>query len=56
MILFLFQSYVFGIFRQLINFEKDFRDSCRYSSIQSGIQYKSPLTVENYDPSKKYKQ
>lgn len=43
-------------FKQLIIFEKDFRESCRYSSIQSGIQYKPPLTVENYDPSKKYKQ
>lgn len=45
----------FDIFRQLMIFEKDFRESCRFSSIQSGIQYKPPLTVENFDPSKKYK-
>jgi len=43
------------IFRQLIIFEKDFRESCRFSKIQNGIKYKPPVTVENYDPSKKYK-
>ncbi|XP_050461497.1 IQ and ubiquitin-like domain-containing protein isoform X1 [Cataglyphis hispanica] len=43
-------------FKQLIIFEKDFRESSRYSSTQNGIQYKPPLTVENYDPSQKYKQ
>ncbi|XP_012532008.2 IQ and ubiquitin-like domain-containing protein [Monomorium pharaonis] len=42
-------------FKQLIIFEKDFRESCRFSKIQSGIKYKPPVTVENYDFSKKYK-
>ncbi|GAB1865111.1 IQ and ubiquitin-like domain-containing protein [Camponotus japonicus] len=41
-------------FKQLMFFEKDFRESCHFSKIQSEIQYKPPLTVENYDPSKKY--
>ncbi|XP_072744652.1 IQ motif and ubiquitin-like domain-containing protein [Anoplolepis gracilipes] len=42
-------------FKQLIIFEKDFRESCRFFSTQRGIQYKPPLTIENYNPSKKYK-
>ncbi|XP_011706277.1 PREDICTED: IQ and ubiquitin-like domain-containing protein [Wasmannia auropunctata] len=42
-------------FKQLIIFEKDFRESCRFSKIENGIKYKPPVTVENYDPSKKYK-
>lgn len=44
-----------NIFRQLIIFEKDFRESCRFSKIQNGIKYKPPVTVKNYDPSEKYK-
>lgn len=37
-------------------FEKIFLESCRFSEIQNEeIKYKPSLTVENYDPSKKYK-
>ncbi|EGI58121.1 PREDICTED: IQ and ubiquitin-like domain-containing protein [Acromyrmex echinatior] len=43
-------------FKRLMIFEKEFRESCRFSEIQSKvIKYKPPVTIENYDPSKKYK-
>ncbi|XP_018049820.1 PREDICTED: IQ and ubiquitin-like domain-containing protein [Atta colombica] len=43
-------------FKRLMIFEKEFRESCRFSEIQSKqIKYKPPITMENYDPSKKYK-
>ncbi|KAG5344213.1 IQUB protein, partial [Acromyrmex heyeri] len=43
-------------FKRLMIFEKEFRESCRFSEIQSKvIKYKPPVTMENYDPSKKYK-
>ncbi|EFN80348.1 IQ and ubiquitin-like domain-containing protein [Harpegnathos saltator] len=36
-------------FQQLIDFEKDFRESGRFHAIQSGKRHKLPLIVENYD-------
>jgi len=40
-------------FRELISIEKDFQESCLFSSIPPR-QYKPLLTVETYDPSEKY--
>jgi len=46
--------FLINTFRELIIIEKDFQESCLFSSIQPGRQYKPLLTVETYDPSKKY--
>ncbi|KAL6264441.1 hypothetical protein P5V15_004550 [Pogonomyrmex californicus] len=42
-------------FKQLIVFEKHFRETCHFSKIQSEIKNKLSVTMENYDSPKKYK-